>query len=127
MIPSYAYALFLPTIINGLGYSASHAQLLSVPPYASGCLFTILCGMLSDKVGARGPFILAGSTLALVGYAILYSTASPGAGYAGVMLAATGLFPCVACILAWTGGNIGGEVKRAVVIAIVVGMGNLGG
>ncbi len=127
LIPSYAYALFLPTIINGLGYTATNTQLLSIPPYASGCLVTILCGILSDKVSARGPFILVGSTVALVGYATLFATSSPGAGYVGVMLAATGLFPCVACILAWTGGNIGGEVKRAVVIAIIVGMGNLGG
>ncbi|KAI0742333.1 MFS general substrate transporter [Daedaleopsis nitida] len=127
LIPSYAFALFLPTIIKDLGFSASHAQLLSVPPNAAGCLFTIVSGVLSDKFRARRPFILAGSATALIGYSILFTTKSPGAGCAGVMIAACGLFPSVACILAWTGGNVGGEVKRAVVIAMVIGLGNLGG
>ncbi|KAI0760001.1 major facilitator superfamily domain-containing protein, partial [Fomes fomentarius] len=125
LIPSYAFSLFLPTIVNGLGFSASRAQLLTVPPYALGCFFTILAGVLSDKVRARGPFIVIGTTV--VGYSVLFATATPGAGYVGVMLAASGCFPCVACTLAWTGGNFGGEVKRAVVIAMVIGIGNLGG
>lgn len=127
LIPSYAFSLFLPTIVNGLGFSASRAQLLTVPPYALGCFFTILAGVLSDKVRARGPFIVIGTTVALVGYSVLFATSTPGAGYVGVMLAASGCFPCVACTLAWTGGNFGGEVKRAVVIAMVIGIGNLGG
>ena len=32
--PIYAYALFLPSIINKLGYSPTQAQLLTVPPLA---------------------------------------------------------------------------------------------
>ena len=31
----YAYALFLPSIINKLGYSPTQAQLLTVPPLAT--------------------------------------------------------------------------------------------
>ena len=127
LIPSYAFALFLPTIIAGLGFSSSNAQLLSVPPNAAGCIFTVLSGILSDKFRARGPFVLAGATTALVGYVLLFAAGTPGAGYAGTVIAASGLFPRVACVLAWTGGNMGGEVKRAVVIAMVIGVGNLGG
>ncbi|KAI1795256.1 MFS general substrate transporter [Ganoderma leucocontextum] len=126
IIPGYAFSLFLPTIITGLGFSASTAQLLSVPPNAAGCITTILAGVLSDRVHARGPFILVGSLTALAGYAILFATADPWAGYAGTILAACGLFPSVACVLSWAGGNSGGEVKRAVAIAVVIGCGNLG-
>lgn len=32
LIPVYAIALFTPTIVNQLGYSAANAQLLTVPP-----------------------------------------------------------------------------------------------
>lgn len=32
--PLYAFSLFLPTIIQQLGYSSTTANLLSVPPYA---------------------------------------------------------------------------------------------
>ena len=34
----YAFSLFLPSIINQLGYTATKAQLLSVPPYAVACV-----------------------------------------------------------------------------------------
>ena len=127
LIPAYSFSLFLPTIIAELGFSSSTAQLLSVPPNAIGCVLTILAGILSDRVRARGPFVLAGAITALVGYIVLFATKSPGAGYAGVMVAACGLFPGVALALAWAGGNAGGDVKKAVVIAMVIGVGNLGG
>jgi cyanate permease len=32
----YGLALFLPSIVNQLGYSANHSQLLSVGPFAVG-------------------------------------------------------------------------------------------
>ncbi|KAM5541469.1 hypothetical protein V8D89_005023 [Ganoderma adspersum] len=127
VIPAYAFVLFLPTIIAELGFADSTAQLLSVPPNAVGCVLTILAGILSDRVRARGPFVLAGSVTALVGYTILFAATSPGAGYAGTMVAACGLFPSVALTIAWAGGNAGGDVKKAVVIAMVIGVGNLGG
>lgn len=127
MVPSYGSAFFVPTIINGLGFSAARAQLLSVPPYVFSATMTIIFGILSDRVGMRGPFVLLGIAISVVGYAILYGTKSSGAGYAGTILAATGEFPAVACVLAFTGGNAGGDIKRGVVIAMTIGIGNVGG
>ena len=34
----YAFSLFLPSVINELGYTATRAQLLTVPPYSVACL-----------------------------------------------------------------------------------------
>ncbi|KAI0776609.1 MFS general substrate transporter [Trametes elegans] len=126
-VPAYSFVLFLPTIISGLGFSAANAQLLTIPPNVVGGLSTVLMGTLSVRHRVRGPILLAGLLLALAGYIILYATTSPGAGYAGTMIAACGIFPAVAFMLGWTGGNIGGEVKRAIVLAMVIGFGNLGG
>ena len=75
----------------------------------------------------RGPFILAGSTVAIAGYVMVLATKTPAAQYAGTIVVAAGLLPSVACQLAWMGGTFGGEVKRAVTIALIVGCGNLGG
>ncbi|KAH9886963.1 MFS general substrate transporter, partial [Cubamyces lactineus] len=126
-IPSYAFVLFLPTIISGLGFSTSRAQLLSVPPNIAGAFFTVLAGVLADRWRARGAFILVGLVFPLVGYAILYATSSPGTGYAATIIAACGIYPTEACIVSWTGANFAGEAKRAVVLAMVIGCGNLGG
>ena len=48
--PLYAFSLFLPSIIASLGYKATTAQLLTVPPYAAAAIFTITvgCGFKSD-------------------------------------------------------------------------------
>ena len=84
----YTFSLFLPTIITGLGFSATTAQLFFVPPNAAGCIATIIAGVLSDRVHARGLFIL----VALAAYATLFATTNPWAD-AGTILAAWGLFP----------------------------------
>ncbi|KIO34331.1 hypothetical protein M407DRAFT_64294 [Tulasnella calospora MUT 4182] len=127
LISLYAFSLFLPTIINGLGYTANEAQLMSVPPYVAGCICTVGAGWISDKYHKRGPFLVGFACLAITGYAILLGTTSPGAGYTGAMIAALGVFPTIPLAISWIGSNIGGDLKRGVVLAMVIGIGNLGG
>jgi len=126
-IPVYAVALFLPSVIAGLGFSAANAQLLSVPPFICGCLSTVIMGIYSDKLQMRGPFVVAGAGISLVGYIIAFTTTAPGPGYAAAVIAAMGVYPCIPLIVTWAGGNAGGDMKRGVVIAMVVCTGNLGG
>ncbi|KAJ6498956.1 MFS general substrate transporter [Mycena sanguinolenta] len=127
LIPVYAIALFTPTIVQELGFTAAQAQLLTIPPFACGCIATIAIGLLSDKYNLRGPFIIGPCFVSLIGYIILYTTKSPGAGYAGAVLSAIGVYPTIAVDLAWAGSIAGGDVRRGVVIAMVIGLGNLGG
>ncbi|KAI0763577.1 MFS general substrate transporter [Trametes elegans] len=112
-IPSYSFTLFLPTIILGSGYSPANARVLSIPPNMGGEITTVIMGFPSVRHRVRGPFLLASLILALVEYVI--TTTSPGAGHAWTVVASCGIFPSVAF------------VKRAVMIALVVGCGNLGG
>nr|VWP01939.1 PKS_ER domain-containing protein [Ganoderma boninense] len=126
-VPAVSFTVFLPTIIHGLGYSSTHAQLLSIPPNATGCAFTLIASYFSDKRCIRGPFILVGCSVAIVGYVMLIATKTPAIQYCGSVIVAAGLFPSVSTLVAWAGGNFAGEVKRAVVIAIIIGFGNLGG
>ena len=127
MVPVYSIALFLPTIIHDLGYSAARAQLLTVPPFVCSCILTILVGIYSDKLEARGPFILLGNVVSLIGFIMAYMASTPGAGYVAAIIAASGVFSSAAINLTWAGGNAGGEVKRAVVLAMVIGFGNFAG
>ncbi|KAG2369022.1 major facilitator superfamily domain-containing protein [Suillus spraguei] len=127
LVPGYAIALFSPTIINELGYSAANAQLLSVPPFVAGFISTIVVGIYSDKHNLRGPYIIGGALMSLVGYIMLYCSIRAGPSYAGACLAAAGTYPTIPIILAWAGSNAGGDLKRAVVLAMVIGLGNLGG
>jgi hypothetical protein len=63
----------------------------------------------------------------LVGYIVLYTQVHAGAAYVGAILAAMGVYPTIAVILAWAGGNAGGSLKRGVALAMVIGISNLGG
>lgn len=90
LIPVYAIALFLPTIINELGFTAAHAQLLAVPPFVAGCITTIAIGYLSDKYNIRGPFVIGCCLFSLIGYLMLYLTDNAKTGYGGSIIAACG-------------------------------------
>jgi len=127
VVPVYAVALFTPTIINNLGFSAARAQLLSIPPFVCGCISTVTIGIYSDNMNLRGPFVVLGAGVSMIGYIIAYATSKPGPGYAAAIIAATGVYPTIAVNLAWAGGNAGGDMKRGVVLAMVIGVGNLGG
>lgn len=127
LIPVYAVALFTPTIVKELGFSAANAQLLSIPPFVAGCIATIAVGVYSDKFNSRGPFIIGGSLISMIGYIILYTQTQPGVSYFGACLAAVGVYPTIAIALAWAGSAVGGDIRKGVTIAMVIGIGNLGG
>lgn len=127
LIPVYAISLFTPTIINKLGFSSANAQLLTIPPFAAGCIATIAVGIYSDKLNLRGPFVIAGALVSLIGYIVLYTQSAPGVSYFGAILAAVGVFPTIAVDLAWAGSAAGGDTCKGVVLALVIGLGNLGG
>ena len=126
-IPIYSVALFTPTIIKNLGFTAAQAQLMSIPPFLCGCISTIVVGICSDKVNLRGPFVVFGAAVSMIGYIIAYVTSTPGPGYAAAIIAAIGVFSTIPVNIAWAGGNAGGDLKRGVVLAMIVGIGSLGG
>lgn len=75
--------MFLPTIIAGLGYKGVIAQLFTVPPNFLGFLSVIGCAYASDKFKCRGPFIIGGAVIAIVGYVMQIAAQSSNVKYAG--------------------------------------------
>ncbi|KAI4520801.1 MFS general substrate transporter [Schizophyllum commune Loenen D] len=126
-VAATALSLFLPTIMQDLGLANADAQLLTIPPFVCGCISTILIGFLSDRLNLRGPFIVCGSVVALVGCIILYTQSAPGPSYFGTFLVAIGAYPTIPLNISWAMSNAGGEVKKGVVVAMIVGSANLGG
>lgn len=92
----YAFSLFLPTIIQTLGYQSTKANLLSVPPYAAAAIMTVLVGWYADKTGKRGWCNICISLLGIVGFSMLLGSQLPGVKYAGTFLGALGI--CMAPI-----------------------------
>ncbi|RPA95841.1 MFS general substrate transporter [Choiromyces venosus 120613-1] len=123
----YAFSLFLPSIIKEMGYSATRAQLMSVPPYAAACILTILIGWWADRTNRRGFFNIATSLLGVVGFSILLGSNSAALSYVAVFLGALGIYPCIPNTITWVSNNVEGVYKRGVTLGFVIGWGNLNG
>ncbi|KAF2242777.1 MFS general substrate transporter [Trematosphaeria pertusa] len=123
----YAFSLFLPTIINQLGYASTTANLLSVPPYAAAAIATVLIGWLADRTRQRGLCNIVISLSGIVGFAMLLGSGKPGVQYAGTFLGAIGIYPCIANTISWASNNVEGVYKRGVTLGFVIGWGNLNG
>ena len=93
--------VFLPTILNEMGFTAINAQGLTAPPYFVAFLVTIGSAYIADRTQQRGLTVLTLSLIGAAGYIILASTISVPARYFGVFLAAAGVFPAIANILPW--------------------------
>lgn len=119
MIPLYSLALFLPTLINELGYRAIDAQLFTVPPYALACVCTLVSAYLSDRLNLRGPFIIITALLGIVGFIILLCSNSSTLGYVAMFFATSGVFSADAVFCTWFSTAYGGETKRGLYFAFL--------
>jgi len=123
----YAFSLFLPTIINELGYESTKANLLSVPPYAAAAILTILIGWLADRTRQRGLCNVTVSFLGIAGFSMLLGSDKAGVKYAGTFLGALGIYPCISNTISWAANNFEGTYKKGVALGFVIGWGNLNG
>jgi hypothetical protein len=130
--PLYGISLFLPTIINELGFVTSTAQLLTVPIYITAAILTVVIAYFSDrsKVG-RAPYIFIPMCAILIGFIIAIAGSAhgglPGLVYAGVFIATCGIYPAFPGNITWISNNLAGSYKRSAGMAFHIGAGNLAG
>ncbi|KAL2126140.1 hypothetical protein VTI74DRAFT_1613 [Chaetomium olivicolor] len=120
-------SVFLPTILNDIGWSSTQAQLYSVPPYVAACLVAIAIAYASDKTHQRGIWLASFSCLAVIGFAILRWVETPNIRYMAVYFVTVGAFPGGPGFLSWAMNNSAGPAVRAVSSAYVVTLGTIGG
>ncbi|CUS08909.1 unnamed protein product [Tuber aestivum] len=121
-----SFSLFLPTILSALGWRATKAQLLTVPPYIVACCFSLAIARLSDRYRRRGILVLFCSMLTLTGYAILASVDEANIKYMAVFFASSGSFPLGVTFLSWGLNNAAGPSIRAVTGGYIVSIGTCG-
>lgn len=118
--------VFLPTILSEMGFTSVTAQGLSAPPYFLAFLLVIITTYISDKTKQRGLMIMGLSVIGAAGYIMLATATGTGPRYAGVYLAAAGIFPCIGNIIPWVLNNQGSDSKRGTGIAILGIIGQCG-
>ncbi|KAF8175378.1 MFS transporter [Pholiota molesta] len=127
LVSLYSYSLFLPTIVAGLGYKGSAAQLHTVPPYVPAAVLTVVVALLSDRLKWRGPFILICLPFAIIGYIIAITADNNKTRYIGVFFMAAGVYPSAPSILSILPNNSAGHYKRATTTALQLAIANAGG
>lgn len=108
------------------GFSGLHAQGLSAPPYFLSFLVTITTTYIADRTQQRGVVVILMALLGGAGYVMLAAASTTAVRYAGVYLAAAGVFPTIANILPWVVNNQGSDERRGVGVVIINLLGQCG-
>ncbi|KAG5635165.1 hypothetical protein H0H81_012177 [Sphagnurus paluster] len=126
-LSNYAQAYFISIILEGLGYSAKKALLLSAPPYIPTIATTLFFSWISDKTKHRGSFIVIQALIGLVGLTLTAFAHDNHVRYLGTFLINAGGSGNVPAILTYASNNVVSHSKRSVQSALTVSLGGLSG
>ncbi|KAI0781188.1 MFS general substrate transporter [Trametes elegans] len=119
-------AYFLPSIVAGLGYSGTTAQLLSVPPFAFTAVLSLVSSFLSDRYAQRGITVISFAALAAIGFSIFLGSSATAARYTSLFLLAAGSYSIAPPLGAWMANNTAPALRRATALALLSTLSNLG-
>ncbi|PWY89030.1 MFS general substrate transporter [Aspergillus heteromorphus CBS 117.55] len=116
--------VFLPTIIQDMGYTPLTSQALSAPPYLVAFVTVLLTSHLSDRTRTRSPYLILHALLSSTAYFVIALTGHFHASlpapvhiairYLCVYPAVAGFFSAITLIITWTMDNRpAGEAKGA--------------
>ncbi|KIK57790.1 hypothetical protein GYMLUDRAFT_262951 [Collybiopsis luxurians FD-317 M1] len=123
----YGQALFLPSIVNQLGFSANKTQLLSVGPFAAGFFVTLIAAVWSDRMKSRAIPTMVISLLGVAGFSIYLKSTARFTRYGSLFLTVPGVYAAVPPVSAWMSNNSEPHYRRATSIAIGFVATNAGG
>lgn len=126
-LTSYGLGTFMPIIVNGLGFTNVHAQLMMVPIYFVTAISYLIVAIVSDRYCLRSPFAVGGCILAAVGFAIVVGASKMGVRFFGLFVVAVPLYLSPSLNLVWLSGNTGNFYKRATMVGVNQLIGNASG
>lgn len=123
--------VFLPSIINAMGFDRLSSQGLSAPPFLFAFVVVLLTSFLSDKYKSRSVPMMVHATLAMCGYLILVAAGttkleSHAVRYMAVYPICAGFFSAVTIIITWTVNNQASDEGKGTGIAVLNVVGQMG-
>ncbi|EEP75517.1 conserved hypothetical protein [Uncinocarpus reesii 1704] len=128
--------VFLPTILNDMGYSTLTSQALSAPPYLFAFIIVLLTASISDRNRSRSPFIILHAVISSLAYLIIALTGLFHAylpepvhiliRYICIYPAAAGFFSAITLIITWTMDNQRAKEGKGTGMAILNVIGQCG-
>lgn len=130
-VPIQSVGLFMPQIIQRLGYDPIKTNLYTVAPNIGGAVMLLILAFSSDLLRIRFPFIMLGFALSFTGF-IIYAAITDVqaqlklAYYACFMMVWGTSAPSV-LLSTWYNNNIANENRRVLLTSIGVPMANVMG
>jgi MFS family permease len=123
--------VFLPTILNDMGYHSIHSQALTAPVYLFSFVVVLLTAYYSDRLQSRSTFVILHSILATAGYTTIalsgyFRSSSTLIRYFALYPAAAGFFSAITIIITWTINNQQSESGKGTGVVIMNLIGQMG-
>ena len=120
-------ANFQPTVLKGLGYTSTQAQVHTIPVYIVGAVFTLIFSYMSEWLQHRYYFYILGWAVLVTGLSVMIAYPANAKGrYMGMFFIASGCYLAMPVTIIWVSVNSGSGYKRAVAIAAIVNFGTAG-
>ncbi|KID78197.1 uncharacterized protein G6M90_00g040020 [Metarhizium brunneum] len=130
-VPLQSVALFLPQIIQRLGYSTVKTNLYTVAPSVTGAAVLVLLAFASDFTRVRFPFIVLGFALTFSGFVIYASITDVQAqiqvAYFATFMMCWGTSAPSVLLSTWYNNNIAHEGRRVTLTSVGVPLANVMG
>ncbi|CAI4215824.1 unnamed protein product [Parascedosporium putredinis] len=85
-VPAYGFAIFLPLIVQGMGYKGVRANLMSVPPFLVGAVALITWVWLSDHFKQRSIVASTAMFISIIGYIMMIASHDDKVRYGSLFL-----------------------------------------
>ncbi|KAK4544452.1 hypothetical protein LTR36_004343 [Oleoguttula mirabilis] len=122
--------VFLPTIINQMGYSRLASQGLSAPPFLFSFVVVLVTAFISDRIKSRSIPMIFHALVAMAGYVFLAVAGALHVGhilrYLAVFPICAGFFSAVAIVITWTVNNQQSDEGKGTGMAMLNIIGQMG-
>ncbi|KAI8319985.1 MFS general substrate transporter [Martensiomyces pterosporus] len=120
-------AIFGPTLIKAMGYTATKAQMMSAIPSACGFVGQLLSSVLPRYCPHIGLLICVAASVSCASYAVIASSTGIPLRFGFLCLAQFGLAPILPWSTLWMTSNTMGITKRGAGSALTVMLGGIAG
>ncbi|KAF2468573.1 MFS general substrate transporter [Lindgomyces ingoldianus] len=120
-------ANFQPTILKGLGYTSTEAQVHTIPVYLTGAAFSVIFAYMSEYLQRRYAFYILGWAVLAAGLVVeIVYPPKASVRYMGMFFIACGCYLAMPISIIWVSINAGKGYKRAIAIGAIINFGTAG-
>lgn len=118
---------FQPTILKAMGYTATGAQVRTIPVYLSAAVYSISLAYVAEYLSKRYIFCMMGFATIAMGLIVeIVQPKAAGVRYMGLFFITAGAYLVMPLSVVWIAINVGKGYKRTVALGAIVCFGNAG-